>query len=88
MVSVRLMEGVAGPVINALLSVMVGMVLWGVRAINGNLKALNGRLVEHVENKDLHYAAQARTEEQIKHLLQTITVAHQRLDRLQEKVVG
>jgi len=78
----------AGAVINALLSVMVGMVLWGVRSINANLKALNGRLGNHVENKDLHYAAQARTEEQIRNLLQTVTVAHTRIDHVEEAVHG
>ena len=78
----------AGAVINALLSVMVGMVLWGVRNINANLKALNGRLGNHVENKDLHYAAQARIEEQIRSLLQTVTIAHQRVDRIEETVHG
>ena len=77
-----------GAVINALLSVLVGMVLWGVRNINANLKALNGRLGNHVENKDLHYAAQARMEEQIRNLLQTVTVAHQRVDRIEEEVHG
>ena len=77
-----------GAVINALLSVLVGMVLWGVRNINANLKALNGRLGSHVENKDLHYAAQARMEEQIRNLLQTVTVAHQRVDRIEEEVHG
>ena len=83
------MESMAtGAVINALLSVLVGMVLWGVRNINANLKALNGRLGNHVENKDLHYAAQARMEEQIRNLLQTVTVAHQRVDRIEEEVHG
>jgi len=78
----------AGAVINALLSVMVGMVLWGVRNINANLKAMNGRVSEHIENKDLHYAAQARTEEQIRSLLQTVTVAHTRIDHVEEAVHG
>jgi len=37
-------------------------VLWGVRNINANLKAMNGRVSEHIENPALHYASQARTE--------------------------
>ena len=78
----------AGAVINALLSVMVGMVLWGVRNINANLKAMNGRVSEHIENPALHYASQARTEEQIRSLLQTVTVAHTRIDHVEEAVHG
>ena len=73
----------SGPVVNAILSVLVGMVLWGVRAINSKLTQLNGRLGEHVENKDLHYAAQARNEEQLKALLQVAQAAHARLDRME-----
>ena len=71
--------------INGLLSLLVGMVLWGVRAINANLTQMNGRLGTHVENKDLHYAAQARTDEQIKSLTQMVAVAHTRIDRLKEE---
>ena len=77
-----------GAVINALLSVMVGMVLWGVRSINTHLKAINGRLSGHIEDKNLHYVAQARTEEQIRNLLQTVTVAHTRIDHVEEAVHG
>lgn len=77
-----------GAVINALLSVMVGMVLWGVRNINANLKAMNGRVSEHIENKDLHYAAQARLDQQIQNLLQTVKAAHERVDRVEEAVHG
>jgi len=75
-------------VINALLSIMVGMVLWGVRSINTHLKAINGRLSGHIEDKNLHYAAQARTEEQIRNLLQTVTVAHKRIDHVEETLHG
>jgi len=77
-----------GAVINALLSVLVGMVLWGVKNINANLKAMNGRVSEHIENKDLHYAAQARLDQQIANLLQTVTVAHKRIDHVEEAVHG
>lgn len=72
-------------VMNGLLSLLIGMVLWGVKSINGKLSTMNGRLGNHLENKDLHYAAQARTEEQIKNLLQTVKLAHERLDRVVEE---
>ena len=72
-------------IVNGLRSLLVGMVLWGVRAINGNLTTMNGRLSNHIENKDLHYAAQARTDEQIKTLTQAVHTAHTRIDRVEEK---
>ena len=74
--------------VNGLLSLLVGMVLWGVRSINTHLKAINGRLSGHIEDKNLHYAAQARTEEQIRNLLQTVTVAHKRIDHVEETLHG
>ena len=77
-----MLDTVAGPLINALLSVMVGMVLWGVKNIKATLKTMNGRVSEHVEDKNLHYAAQARMEEQIKNLLNTVTIAHERIDSI------
>ena len=81
------MDGmVTGAVINTLLSVMSGMVLVGVRSINANLKTMNGRLTEHIENKDLHYAAQARTDERLASLLKTVEAAHTRMDRLETKI--
>ncbi len=72
------------PILHAVLSLLVGMVLWGVKGINEKLKIQNGRLVDHIENKDLHYAAQARTEEQIKSLTLMVKAAHQRVDRVEE----
>lgn len=72
-------------VVNGLLSLLVGMVLWGVKNINEKLSSMNGRLGNHVENKDLHYAALAKTDEQIKALVQTVKVAHERIDRVEEK---
>lgn len=70
------------------LSALVGMVLANVRSTNTNLKSLNGRLADHIENKDLHYAALARTDQQIVNLLQTVKVAHERIDRIEESVHG
>ena len=71
-------------IVNSILSLMVGMVLWGVRSINGKLAAMNGRLSEHIESKDLHYAAQARVEGQINSLLQVSQALHARVDRIEE----
>ena len=63
-----------------ILSLMLGMAVNRLNSITVHLSKLNGRLTEHVENKDLHYAAQARMDEQIKSLLAAVRIAHERLD--------
>lgn len=63
-----------------ILSLMLGMAISRLNGITAHLSKINGRLTEHVENKDLHYAAQARMDEQIKSLLAAVRIAHERLD--------
>lgn len=74
-----------GPIVNAVLSLAVGAVLWGVRGINLKLTQMNGRIADHIESKDLHYAAQAKTNEQIKSLTDMVKIAHTRIDRVKEE---
>mgnify|MGYP001586573687 FL=1 len=64
----------------ALVSALLGMLLSGQKVITTNLTKLNGRLAEHVENKDLHYAHMARTDERINALLKAVEVAPTRID--------
>ena len=65
-----------------ILSLMLGMAISRLNSITTHLAKINGRLTEHVENKDLHYAAQARMDEQIKSLLATVQIAHVRIDAI------
>lgn len=62
---------------------LMGMAISKLTSVETHLAKINGRLTDHVENKDLHYAAQARTDEQIKSLASIVKVAHQRIDRVE-----
>ena len=53
-------------------------------AILYSIRQLESRIFLHLTNADVHEAGFARTEEQIKNLLQTVRVAHERIDRLKE----
>ena len=66
----------------ALVSALLGMLLSGQRGIQDHLQKLNGRVGEHIENKDLHYAFMARTDERLNALLKTVEIAHARIDMM------
>ena len=68
-----------------LASTLMGMAIAKLGGIDQHLARMNGRIAEHIENKDLHYAAQAKTDEQVRNLLQTVKVAHERIDRIEAK---
>lgn len=61
---------------------LMGMAVSKLTGVESHLSRMNGRLTDHIENKDLHYAALARTDEQIKSLTQTVRLAHERLDSI------
>ena len=63
---------------------LMGLAVAKLTGVESHLAKMNGRLNDHIENKDLHYAFLARTDEQIKALTQTVRVAHERIDRLKE----
>ena len=58
------------------------MLLSGQKGISAHLEKLNGRVGQHVENKDLHYAFMARTDERLNALLKTVEIAHERIDTM------
>ena len=61
----------------------IGVILGGLLLdIRGRLKEVNGKFYDHVTDPNLHAAEAARTHEQIKNLLQTVKVAHERIDNL------
>ena len=64
---------------------LMGMAVAKLTGVENHLAKMNGRLTDHIENKDLHYAAMARTDEQIKSLAQTVKVAHERIDRVESR---
>lgn len=61
---------------------LMGMAVAKLTSVERHLEKMNGRLTDHLENKDLHYAALARTDEQLKSMLQAVKVAHERIDRV------
>ena len=84
MVAVRVMDNIIPSLFGALASAFMGIVIYQNRAVIAHLSKLNGRLADHLENKDLHYAAAARTDEQIKSLTNMVSIAHERIDALKE----
>lgn len=67
-------------------SALMGMAVSKLTVVESHLAKMNGRMDDHIENKDLHYAAQAKLEEQIRNLMQTVKIAHDRVDRIEERV--
>ena len=88
MESLSVVMPVIASVVATILTALIAMMRTDVRLVKEGITKLNGRIADHVENKDLHYAAQARVDQQIANLLQTVKVAHERIDHVEEAVHG
>ena len=66
-------------VVTPLIGVVMGALLLDIR---GRLKEVNGKFYTHVTDPNLHAAESARTSEQIKNLLNTVKLAHERIDAI------
>lgn len=70
-------------VVSTAVTSIVGVVLGGLLIdIRGRIKEVNGKFYTHVTDPNLHAAEAKRTQEQIKNLLQTVKVAHERIDNI------
>ena len=69
----------------ALVSILLGMAIAKLTGIETHLERLNGKVFDHITKQGIHESAVGRIDEQIKNLLQTVTVAHERIDRVEEK---
>jgi len=77
--SVRIMDGWA-TVVTPIIGVVIGALLLDIR---GRIKEVNSKFYIHVTDPTLHAAEAARVKEQIKNLLQTVKIAHERMDRVE-----
>lgn len=71
-----------------LVSVMLGMALSRLSAIETHLEKMNGKLYTHVTAPNVHESGFAKTDQQILSLMQTIKTAHSRIDHVEEAVHG
>lgn len=69
-----------------LASALMGMAVSRLNGIEKHLGDMNGKLFVHLTSADVHEAGMVRVHEQITSLLQTVKVAHERIDRLKEQV--
>ena len=74
--------------IGTLLAIMIGMALSKLNGIEAHLEQLNGKVYAHITQNGIHEAAVAKIDEQIRNLLQTVKIAHERVDRVEETVHG
>ena len=72
-------------IMGVLVSVMLGMALSRLSAIEKHLETMNGKLYTHVTSPNVHEAGFAKVEQEIVNLMQTVKVAHARIDRVEEK---
>ena len=70
-------------IVGVILSAMVGMCLSKLTDIQNHLQELNGKFYVHVTDGSIHSSGFAKTEEQIKSLLNMVKIAHERLDRVE-----
>ena len=65
-----------------LASALMGMAVARLNGIEKHLGEMNGKLFSHLTEPSIHQAGFAKTGEQIANLLQTVQVAHTRIDRI------
>lgn len=65
--------------VTPLIGVVLGVILLDIRS---RLKELNGKFFTHVTDAKCHEAGFAKVDEQIKNLLSTVKIAHERVDRI------
>lgn len=84
MEALRVMDGIpiVAVVLGATANFASGMIFMQLRSLNQQLGQLNGKVFTHITNPGIHEASVARTDEQVKNLMQTVKVAHARLDAL------
>jgi len=63
----------------------VGMTLAYIRDVKEAVTKHNGMLFAHITRSDIHEAALARCDEQIKQVSQKADVAHTRIDKMREQ---
>lgn len=67
-----------------LASALMGMAVARLRGIENHLAQMNGKLFTHLTSEGNHGAGFARVDEQLRSLVQTVRVAHERIDRMKE----
>ena len=72
-------------IFGALVSGMLGLAIAKLTGIERHLEQLNGKVFAHLTQPDIHTAGFSRIDEQIKNLLRTVTVAHERIDRVKSE---
>lgn len=75
----------AATLFGVLASALMGMAVARLNGIEKHLGEMNGKLFSHLTDPHIHDAGFAKTSEQITNLLQTVQVAHQRIDRIKEE---
>ena len=81
--SLPMVFSIVAALFSVMASVMMGLILAKVNGIDLHLEKLNGKVFDHITHPDIHQAGFAKTGEQIVNLLQTVKVAHERLDRVE-----
>ena len=69
----------------ALVSMLLGLVIAKLNGIETHLSKLNGTVFEHVTKPSIHESAVARIDERLSSLLKVCEVAHDRIDKMQQR---